>query len=660
MNLFKKIVLGVLIMIGQNHSGVAQLSVLSSQIGYNLNDDVVVMVRGNVASALTQNQSYRVENLQGEIVREGNFEQCGDKWSASWWKASFKIGFAGKYKLKFQANNREFVSDILVVDKDILWNSCFSTIVFDMMKIRTKLTVTGKGWRDCGSDLQELSSHVVATDGLCDVIELASEEISVGQKEYIEGELIRGADFIAYYQDLAKEIGLGDGPVVHESRQDHVVTGNVAKAAYILARVSRLIKTKDAAKSMDYLNRSKKAYAWLELNGPIINNETQSFFAAVHGAPTSSAPPVGQWMTRDLVSMLRASLALFKAGEESYKDKAISYANKIMDRQVPESSNEDGLYGHFYLYDDFSSFNGVKFTEKANIQCGAWSKDGRMYNKGGHYPHYLLPFIEMRKIWGTHTDADKWDKCLDDFAYGYFKPACERSPFKILPSGYYRNNGLLYFGNWYHAHNNMYSFAAVLALEFEKYFIDPDFREIASSNLQWIAGLNSGWRENTYSAYKSYSFVTKVGARSKDSFSGIIGSICNGFSASQQFRIQPINLSTDIPNHWDNEGYIAHSLPFISALVRLKEEQGPISGIKKIKTKISIYPNPVRDKLTISGITTDYNARLINSKGQVILSQHVKNNNQLDLSNLSPGLYFLRLEGDMQELIGQFKIVVIK
>ena len=61
--------------------------------------------------------------------------------------------------------------------------------------------------------------------------------------------------------------------------------------------------------------------------------------------------------------------------------------------------------------DDYSSFSGVRFSEKANIHCGAWSKDGRIYNKG-----------------------------------------------------------LLYFGSWYHGHNNIYAFAASLALEFDRLF----------------------------------------------------------------------------------------------------------------------------------------------------------------------------------------------
>jgi hypothetical protein len=243
-----------------------------------------------------------------------------------------------------------------------------------------------------------------------------------------------------------------------------------------------------------------------------------------------------------------------------------------MRRQVPKERSEDGLYGHFYTYDDFSSFGGEHFTEKANIHCGAWSTDGRIYNKGGHYPHYLLPLIEMLTLWPDRPAAVRWRSCLRDFAYGYFLPACRRSPFLILPAGYYRNEGLLYFGPWYHGHNNMYAFAASLALELGRVFPDARFREVAVANVQWIAGLNCGLvGEDDASRYRSFSMVAGIGHRFRGSWTKIPGSVCNGFSASKQFRIAPASAAADRPAFLDDEAYIAHSLPFLAAVARLKE-----------------------------------------------------------------------------------------
>lgn len=547
------------------------LGILSSQVGYDTKDIQHIYIRNDAPAFLNKNSDFKIVNLQGDCVSKGKFKDWGNLWKTNWWIAELQIKKEGKYLLTFEAGGKKYSSDTIKVRKNILWDECFSTIVMDMLKERAKNTLTKKGWRDCGSDLQEFSSHVVTVDGLCDIIEKALPKLSANEIGFIENEIIRGTDFLAYYQDLAKEKGLGEGAVVHESRQTDIVTGNVAKAAYIFARVSRLIQHKSLEKSKEYLQRSLKAYNWIRKNGPIINPEEQKFFASIHGAPDGSEPPAQQWMTRDMITMLRAALELYKAGETRYKTEAVSFARKVMNRQVSISDNEDGLYGHFYLYDDFSLFEGVKVTEKANIHCGAWSKDGRIYNKGGHYPHYILPLIDMIKLWPNHNDTQKWNSCLKNFAYGYFLPVTKKSPFAILPAGYYKNEGLLFFGNWYHAHNNMYAFAAVLALEFEKYFNERKFNKIAINNLQWIAGANCGWKEKNELVFKSYSMIAGVGTRTKGSWTGIPGTICNGFSASKQFRIEPVSSATDLPIYFDDEGYIAHSFPFIAALVRLKD-----------------------------------------------------------------------------------------
>lgn len=570
--LYMKKTIFLLIMILFRFSLFAEgLGILSSQVGYDAGETQQIYIRNNDSGFLNEKSHFKVVDLQDSCVFKGKFEDWGNLWKTNWWIAKLKIRKEGKYLLKFESNGKEFCSDTFKIEKNILWNECFSTITIDMLKERAQNTVTGKGWRDCGSDLQEFSSHVVTIDALCDIIENASQRLSTGEIEFIESEIIRGTDFLTHYQDLAKKKGLGEGAVVHESKQTDIVTGNVAKAAYIFVRMSRLIKHRSLEKSKEYLQRSLRAYNWIKKNGPIINNEEQKFFAAVHGAPNRSIPPAKQWMTRDLITMLRATLELYKAGETKYKVDAVSFAQKIMKRQVSVSENEDGLYGHFYLYDDFSSLDGIKVTEKANIHCGAWSKEGRIYNKGGHYPHYVLPFIEMTRLWPNHSEAPNWDRCLKNFAYGYFLPVTQKSPFNILPAGYYKSEGLLFFGNWYHAHNNMYAFAAVLALEFEQYFEDREFHKIAINNLQWIAGANCGWKEKEDSIYKSYSMIAGIGTRTKGSWTGIPGTICNGFSSSKQFRIEPISTETDLPIHFDDEGYIAHSLPFVAALVRLKD-----------------------------------------------------------------------------------------
>jgi len=550
----------------------AETAIMSSQVGYDVDDPMRAVVRSDRADALSPDATFTLVDSSGAVVLAGPLSRWGEKWGCHWWIADFsRHRRRGTYTIHILNGARAPLrSDPLEIGKRLLWSKCYRTIAFDYLDTRAEQARTGKGWRDCGSDLQEFSSHAVAVDGLCDLLELGTALTAPEQRNILSDQILTGCGYLAHLQDKAGALGLGDGAVVHEDRQTDVVTGNVAKAAAIFARVARLLAAQHPEKSAACLDRAQRAFAWIEAHGPIVNAEEQTFFPHVHGAPPGSVPPEDQWMTRDLVTMARAAVELYRAGQERYQAKAVHYANRVMKRQVPATQREGGLYGHFYTYDDYTSFGGVRFTEKANIHCGAWSKEGRIYNKGGHYPHYLIAWIDMIALWPDHPDAARWRQCLHDFAYGYFLPACRRSPFLILPAGYYRNEGLLYFGSWYHGHNNIYAFAASLALEFDRFFRDDRFREIAVGNLQWVAGLNCGLKEGEPARYVPVSMIAGLGARSRGSWTKIAGSICNGFSASRQFKIAAPSANDDLPRFFDDEAYIAHSLPYLAALTRLE------------------------------------------------------------------------------------------
>jgi hypothetical protein len=148
----------------------------------------------------------------------------------------------------------------------------------------------------------------------------------------------------------------------------------------------------------------------------------------------------------------------------------------------------------------------------------------------------------------------------------------ERSPSGILPAGYYRGEGLLYFSGSYHAHNNVYAFIASLALELERTFGDPRFRDVAVANLQWIAGVNVGIPETSEGVlrYNPVSMIHGIGREYRGSWTKIPGTICNGFSAHRQFSVHPPRAATDRPILLHTEGYIAHSLPYLAALARME------------------------------------------------------------------------------------------
>ena len=241
-----------------------------------------------------------------------------------------------------------------------------------------------------------------------------------------------------------------------------------------------------------------------------------------------------------------------------------------MKRQVPRERAEDSLYGHFYAFDS------APFTEKA------WEHSGVGHDCGATCPHYLLPMIEMYRAMPDHPAAAAWRECLERFAYGYLVPACSRNPFLLLPQGVFGDEGLLTFAGLWHGANGAYAHAAVLALELEALFGGCEFREIATGNLQWIAGLNAGITRASLAASHVWandipegvaeprSMIHGVGERWAGSWRTIRGSICNGFDVDQQFRFETEpSRATDGPFMFTDEDWIVHAGAWLSAVSRM-------------------------------------------------------------------------------------------
>ncbi|MFY0602189.1 MAG: glycoside hydrolase family 9 protein [Cyclobacteriaceae bacterium] len=541
-----------------------------SQIGYDLELSKVAMIQHKDSTFLSPKASFFLKQSSTDRkVFSGAIIPQGKKWDKFWWKIDFTdLIVAGEYYLMINEGRQVRYSSKkelpIKIGKNLLWNETWYKTALAHLKIRDSLSYQPEGgWKDCGSPLQEVSSHIIMLNALCDIIELTSNELSSHELEEVYQQIIVGADYVALCQDKAKEIGFQEGAVIHEMRENYkVVTGNVAKTAMILARISRLIQKEKPSLAESYLKRSISAYHWVSTHGPVLHWDNTDYFAITHGAPYGMRKPPKEWMTRDLIMMMWASVELYKCGKTEYKQNAVDYANKIMVRQVPKTKAEDGLYGHFYTYDSYD------FTEKANIHCGAWNANYKAYNQGGHFPHYIIPFIEMSSLWSDHEDSKKWNQTIKSFAYNYFVPATNQNPFKILPAGYYKGIGLLNWSGWYHGHNKTFGYAAGLALEFYHLYNDKQFIEIATGNLQWITGLHSGFHENTPDF--SASMIVGIGNRYKKDWDAMVGTITNGFESDGQFRLEKPSKETDLPIVFGDEGGIHHPAGWISGLTRLK------------------------------------------------------------------------------------------
>ena len=63
------------------------------------------------------------------------------------------------------------------------------------------------------------------------------------------------------------------------------------------------------------------------------------------------------------------------------------------------------------------------------------------------------------------------------------------------------------------------------------------------------------------------------------------------------------------------------------------------------KNKISVYPNPSIDYISINNLTTDTFIRISDMQGKIIKEQTVNSATQIPISRLKPGYYLIIIEG---------------
>ena len=239
-----------------------------SQVGYDIGFPKNAMIQDVNPSFLGSDASYVLRKTSnGRKVLGGKIEAPRQKWDKYWWKLDFSnCNEAGEYYLEvYNGKNLVLISDKelpIKIGESVLWNESWYATALEQLYVRDSLSYQPEGgWKDCGSTLQEISSHAIMLNALCDLLDLAPGMINEKQKKEIYYHLVIGADYVAKCQDRATEFGYKDGAVVHEVRENYkVVTGNVAKTAMILARVSRLIKDVNPVKSSEYKQRSIKSF----------------------------------------------------------------------------------------------------------------------------------------------------------------------------------------------------------------------------------------------------------------------------------------------------------------------------------------------------------------------------------------------------------------
>jgi len=144
--------------------------------------------------------------------------------------------------------------------------------------------------------------------------------------------------------------------------------------------------------------------------------------------------------------------------------------------------------------------------------------------------------------------------------------------------------------------------------------------------IKFVVNLDADQAEFYFSDSLYYSWQWSLGANASDGVNSLHAMDFYGHSSTAQYYVDNIDYD-----------YIA--------------------GIQQnnSKNELLIYPNPADNLLHVTG-TSDYNSlEIINFMGQLIMSEKIVDNQvDINIANLSSGVYFVRLRGDKGIIAGKF------
>ena len=549
---------------------------LYSMIGYETGYPVRIVVRLPKKELLSDKAICRLTSVISGTQADTQCKYWGEIWNSHWWVCEYSsVSEESEWMAEIISDGKCLIRDIgLRTGKNILWNETADLASADMLERRVHFTKVGAGWQDAGTLWVESCSQSVMVISLVEILELGGVKVSNELRERIYKQITVGLDYMVMLQKKAVELGYPAGAMSHDlhGHEKDILPNDAVKAVIALARGARVLPESFTEKKSIYKQSAELTFRWLQTRAKPMGNYGLSLFQ--RGLPEGTKIPAGEWQTRDLVSLCWAAIELFKLNTEDSKEAAVDYARQIMARQIPEEKKESGFWGHFLEYDS------MPHSEKSWIHGIVGKEFGA--DIGGVYPNYLLPLIEMTRLWSDHEDVTRWKETLKNFTYGYLIPACKANPFYIVPQGIFGEEGAVWFCGTFHGTNAIYGFTSALSMELYGIFKDPVLKEIAYGNLQWLAGLNGGITTDNLKACVVFStdvpdgaalpasMMCGVGKRWAGTWFQTRGVICNGFSTGKQFvyDTEP-KKENDGPFSLTDEDWIPHSAAWLTGLVRL-------------------------------------------------------------------------------------------
>ncbi len=609
-------------------------SLLISQVGYHNGDTKKAFIRSAHNEPAGLPDSFAVKRSD-ETVYEGPIRYWGEKWGSYWWTMDFSaVNVDGRYSLCVTHDVQSAGFDIR---GDVLTNSRLSSddqcdlvdIALHQLDLRLKKTsdkdavpidgYVGKyipGYRDCGTEIRELSSHVVSLHGLLDMYENKDmyKGLSVEQQQKLISQVKWLADYIVFSQEHSED-PLYNGRFNHDGGwQTNYGTTNYHNwhdTAYALTSLARTcILMKDETDCAEYLASARLAYdncvyrpynldsdigSRTDQNGVNTFNddfteEVNTLARQVYNKPENWNIP-SSLKTKDKLTFLWGCMLLHEAtGEDKYLDMAVDYARSAIGRQFTDWENHiDGVYGNFY------AFEGDNETFSLE-----WNQNHK-FHMGNIEPTNLRGIMDLYRLLPDHADAAKWYNAVKTYGEAYLKNSSRLSPLGIYPLTVYSDKqygGVKYFQVTNHGAVGMYGQVAKNMLEVAHFLGDKEYAELAANNLQFVAGLNPGI-PTAYdeTAWQPKSMIIGLGA---DFFyaqhaltSAPKGSGINGFSADVQFQPTKLGTVPDAPKgilfpdgkYQFNEDYLPHSHGYVSG-VALTERPFELTVVTKLGEEV--------------------------------------------------------------------------
>ncbi len=565
---------------------------LYSQIGYDIGDPMRAIIRGPSRSHVSDGSTFAVrratngneEGRPAEMVVSGDVRYWGETWNSHWWVIDFSgVDEPGEYLIEVAGKDGaiQYTSEGVHLGHFLLWEQTLLPVALEQMEERHRLARNGIGWRDCGAEWREANSHATMVIALCRVADSGASWLDRETTDRLLEQVVYGCDYLSILQDAGRQTGAPSGAVIHEiPNHMDIIPGDTAQSAVAFAYAARMLADIRPEQARELSGRAIAAMNYLLLEAR--PHRPDGFSHLNHGTPEEFVVP-DEFMTRDLCMMLWGCVELYVGGHVRFKGHAFRLAREVMARQISESDAEGGTNGDPVLWGHFRTFESEQVSEKSNTHHHFG------HDTGATWPHYIAPLADLCRWFPDHPDLPRWRECMRRFTEGYFIPACEANPFGILPIGYFDGVGLMSFCGPWHGFNTTISLAGSLARALEgsvSATSSESLRQIMTASLQWICGLHAGITQRSFegsSAWKEeipedravpYSQISGIGRRSTGNWTGIRGTIPNGFCVNPQFQlVVPPSKEADEPLRYTDEDWIPHSAGYLLGLVALREKR---------------------------------------------------------------------------------------